>query len=118
MAPQPADVRHQYRGLPPDQGSLGACTGNATVGMKNCAYFSDGTLYTEEDAVRIYSGATHLDPFKGIYPPTDTGSSGLAAVKFATKSLGWFGGYVHCFGMPHTLRTFRPSIRCTATWLT
>jgi hypothetical protein len=33
----------------------------------------------EADAVAIYSRATEIDPFKGTYPPTDTGSNGSSA---------------------------------------
>jgi hypothetical protein len=105
MAAKLKTTRHEHVGLPLDQGDLGSCTGNATVGMKNCRFFSNGTVYTEDDAVRIYSGATKLDKFKGSYPPKDTGSSGLAAVKFATKQEHWYAGYTHCFGLKHTLRT-------------
>jgi hypothetical protein len=105
MAPEPKTTRHDYSGLPLDQGDLGSCTGNATVGLKDTTFFNSGTVYTEEDAVRIYSGATTLDNYKGSYPPNDTGSSGLAAVKFATKQEHWFAGYTHCFGLKHTLRT-------------
>src|SRR3954447_1917464 len=105
MAATPKTTRHAYGGLPLDQGDLGSCTGNATVGMKNTKFFSSGTLFTEDDAVRIYRGATKLNKYKGSYPPKDTGSSGLAAVKFATKREHWFAGYTHCFGLKHTLRT-------------
>src|SRR5712675_2468987 len=68
MAATPKTTRHAYAGLPLDQGQLGSCTGNATVGMKNCKLFSSGTVYTEDDAVRIYTGATKLDNYKGSYP--------------------------------------------------
>lgn len=34
-----------------------------------------------DDAVKIYSRATQIDPWPGAYPPQDTGSSGLAAAK-------------------------------------
>src|SRR5581483_378557 len=67
MAPEPKTTRHEYSGLPLDQGSLSSCTGNATVGLKNCTFFSSGKVYAEDDAVRIYSGATHLDSYKGSY---------------------------------------------------
>jgi hypothetical protein len=43
---------------------------------------------TEDDAVKIYSLATTLDPFKGVYPPDDTGSNGESAAR-AAKKLGY-----------------------------
>src|SRR5687767_9768969 len=53
MAAKPKSTRHEYVGLPLDQGDLGSCTGNATVGLKNCRFFSNGTVYSADDAVRI-----------------------------------------------------------------
>jgi len=60
-----------------DQGTLGSCTGNAVAHCLSTQPFR-GNL-TEADAVRIYSRATEIDPFKGTYPPTDTGSDGASA---------------------------------------
>lgn len=42
-------------------------------------------ILTMADANRIYSLATTLDPWPSAYPPTDTGSSGLAASKAAQR---------------------------------
>ncbi len=87
-----------------DQGDLGSCTGNATAQLINTDYFAgarpDGYL-DEDDAVRIYSLATHLDRIgHNTYPPTDAGSSGLGVAK-AGVQLGYFAGYKHAFGFDH-----------------
>lgn len=50
-----------------------------------------------DDAHKIYSLATKLDPWEDEWPPVDTGSSGLAAAKAAVK-LGLGGEYRHVFG--------------------
>ena len=96
-----------------DQGKLGACIGNATAQLINCAFFdktrqraNHGHYLTERDAREIYSLATHLDNIKGEYPPTDTGSSGIAAAK-AGEKLGYFSKYTHAFGFDH----FRAAIQ-------
>ena len=93
----------QYaRHCPPfDQGHLGSCTGNAMAGvLMTEPLWTAGRLLTESDAVRLYSEATHLDKFRGSYPPDDTGSSGLAVAKAAKKE-GWIKGYEHAFGLEH-----------------
>lgn len=87
-----------------DQGDIGSCTGNAAADCMNTAPLYDGKrpLLDERAAVAIYSWATHHDGFGGVYPPTDTGSSGLAAAK-AVKSLGLIRSYRHAFGLEHAL---------------
>ena len=83
-----------------DQGSLGSCTGNATVGVLGSEPFYDtlpvGTQVTldENEAVKVYGLATRLDGFDGTYPPDDSGSDGLSAAK-AAKQLGLISGYLH-----------------------
>lgn len=92
-----------------DQGELGSCTGNAAAGMISTRPYLQNC--TESDAVAIYSEATHLDQVRGVYPPDDTGSSGLAVMK-ALKRRGWITGYSHAFGLVHVLRALvlRPGI--------
>jgi hypothetical protein len=107
-------VRHQ-RFIPVlDQGSTGSCTGNATIGA-----VGTGDLFTalagnpgcpsetdaakdEEQAVALYSEATHLDDVFGTYPPDDTGSSGLAVAK-AAKNAGLISGYEHATSLEAAL---------------
>jgi hypothetical protein len=83
-----------------DQGNLGSCTGNATVGVLGTEPFWDTLTVTEQqsmdenEAVKVYSLATQLDDVSGTYPPDDTGSSGLGAAQ-AAKKLGLISGYMH-----------------------
>lgn len=83
-----------------DQGQLGSCTGNATIGVLGTSpYYEQLTpvqrqALNEDEAVRVYSLATQLDPWAGAYPPEDTGSDGLSAAKAAVK-LGYLSGYQH-----------------------
>lgn len=94
-----------------DQGDLGSCTGNATVGSLLCS--NDNPLHSalpvnlvnslnEALAIRIYEQATKTDPFAGSYPPDDTGSDGLDAAK-AAKSLGYINGYTHATSLADVL---------------
>jgi hypothetical protein len=96
-------ARYKRHCPPYDQGDLGSCTGNAMAGvLMTEPFWSTGRLLTESDAVRLYAEATHLDRFRGSYPPDDTGSSGLAVAKAAKKE-GWIPGYEHAFGLDHLL---------------
>lgn len=49
------------------------------------------------DADRLYTLETRIDPFKGQWPPTDTGSNGLASAK-AAQQVGLGGAYWWLFG--------------------
>lgn len=101
-------VRHQ-RFIPIlNQGNLGSCTGNAAVGCLGTAQFWDDATKQvlsptdaardENEAVKLYSAATGLDPFEGAYPPNDTGSNGLSVAK-ACKNAGLISGYTHAFSL-------------------
>lgn len=71
---------------PFDQGDIGSCTGNATVGcLATVPLRQRDVTYNEALAVSIYKAATALDDIKGTYPPQDTGSTGLAAAKAAVN---------------------------------
>jgi len=88
-----------------DQGDLGSCTGNAAAGVLNTEPFFDaarGTPLVEADAVRIYEYGTHCDKIPGVFPPDDTGSSGLGVAK-ACQKLGYIHAYHHAFGLAHAL---------------
>ena len=95
---------HAHVGPVLDQGNLGSCTGNATAQALNCDPMlpAGRRLLTEADAVALYSWATAHDPVPGRYPPTDTGSDGLAVAK-AAKHLGLVSAYQHAFGLSHVL---------------
>lgn len=56
-----------------------------------------GVILDMDNAHAFYHNASLLDPWKGSWPPDDTGSSGLAAAKAAQK-LGYGGEYRHVFG--------------------
>ena len=55
-------VLHKRHGLPFNQGEfLGCCTGNAVAGLlMTDPFFNPARRLDEEDAVRLYSRATHL----------------------------------------------------------
>jgi len=83
-----------------DQGNLGSCTGNAAVGCLGYEpyYHTIHIPLIQSLAVDVYSEATRLDEFDGEYPPTDTGSSGLAVAK-ALHRRELISGYRHAFGI-------------------
>ena len=58
--------------------------------------FTTGAVYTLADAHDFYSAETRLDGIRGVYPPTDTGSNGLAAMK-VLKRRGLIAAYAHAF---------------------
>lgn len=88
-----------------DQGNLGSCTGNGAVGLLCTAPFREkGHRYTEALARKVYSQASQLDTVVGQWPPQDTGSTVLAAMK-ALRALGHARGYHWCFGLNDVLKT-------------
>jgi len=87
-----------------DQGYTGSCTGHGAAGLLVTAPFAAPRLrVTKSTAVALYQRATRLDPFPGNFPPDDTGSTVLAAMK-ATVKLGWAKGYRWCFGLQDVLK--------------
>jgi hypothetical protein len=102
-APKVVSVAHERRCAPFNQLALGSCTGNAEAGLlMTDPYFTAGRMLDEADAVTLYERATHFDRVKGVYPPDDTGSSGLAVMK-AAQALGYITAYQHAFGLQHAL---------------
>jgi hypothetical protein len=91
-----------------DQGQLGSCTGNATVGAlgsgPNWDALSDAQRATlnETRAVVIYSGGTKRDSDPDWYNPAtgkvDTGSDGVSVAAEA-KAEGYISGYRHITSM-------------------
>jgi hypothetical protein len=85
-----------------DQGDLGSCVGNASVGAlgtdPHFAALSDlGQLtFDEPMAVDLYSACTAADDFAGTYPPEDTGTDGLTAAKVLVQR-GLISAYTHTF---------------------
>ncbi|HLP30539.1 MAG TPA: hypothetical protein VK150_04195 [Geothrix sp.] len=87
-----------------NQGELGSCTGNGAVGLL-CTepYRQSGARYSEALARKVYSRATRDDTIVGAWPPRDTGSTVLGAMK-ALKALGLTRGYRWCFGLDDVLK--------------
>jgi hypothetical protein len=116
-------VRHKRIIAVLNQGGIGACTGNAEEGVLGTLPFFDvipthhprkptGDPNKDEgQALTLYSEATHLDRFRGVFPPEDTGSNGLAVNK-AAKAAGLISGYQHCFSLDAALKalTVQPVI--------
>jgi hypothetical protein len=105
----PTSVQHTRRVPVLDQGQLGSCTGNAGIGALGTDPLYD-TLTDEQRArldepaaVDLYSAATAIDGVRGQYPPTDTGSDGLAIAK-VLKADGRIAGYQHTFSLDAALR--------------
>lgn len=93
---------HHERFLPIlDQARLGSCTGNALVGLLGthpfwpavgAAEIPDDADQAEDYAIGVYSDATRLDGFPGVWRPDDTGSTGLAVCKVG-RARGLFRSY-------------------------
>lgn len=118
--PKPKNVLWEPRISALNQGNLGACTGYALVHAMSAAPEDripvDVNLLTGDLAVKVYSNATEIDQWQGEYPPTDTGSSGLAVMKVA-KRRGWVSGYTHGFkieDLPVALQ--RTPVICGIAW--
>lgn len=79
-----------------DQLDLGCCTAAATLGMMMTGPFSTGVHYTLDDVHDFYHAETVLDGFRDTWPPTDTGSDGLAAMK-VLRARGLATSYLHAF---------------------
>jgi hypothetical protein len=88
-----------------NQGELGSCTGNGAVGVV-CSepYRQAGVKYSEALARKIYSQATRDDTISGAWPPKDTGSTVLGAMK-ALRDMKFAKAYHWCFGLDDVLKT-------------
>jgi hypothetical protein len=87
-----------YDPIPNPNQRVGCCTFVA-----KCCQFNAignrkmGVVLNMTDAERGYARNTQIDPFPGTWPPTDTGSSGLASAKTA-QEFGLGGEYRWLFG--------------------
>ena len=71
-------------GADPRRVSLGCCTMAAAFGLLNTDPFARACCtYTMADVLRGYAAVTRLDEavVSGVWPPTDTGSTGLFAMR-------------------------------------
>lgn len=103
-------VTHTVNAPVLNQADVGACTGFGTEACVSADPFyaaipttvaARPTLDVDTDnqqGYALYSTATHLDNIKGSWRPDDTGSSGNAAAKAATKA-GLIAGWQHAFSL-------------------
>lgn len=80
-----------------DQGDVGGCTGFALAGLLGKKIYHDTLPHLVVDnalGLSLYHDNTLNDSIPGTYPPTDTGSTSLAAGKTA-KARGYVSGYSH-----------------------
>lgn len=107
-------VQHPTFGATLNQGDVGACTGFGACHVMNTGHLRakleerGQEVLNNKHALDIYSAATKLDAWPGSYPPDDTGSSGLAAMK-ALKSYGLITKYTWAFGIDAVLSTIATS---------
>jgi hypothetical protein len=113
FAYKPATVSLRSRSHPRripvlDQGELGKCTAEASVGALGTDPFfpslSDLGQLTFDDVMSndLYSQFTREDSYDGTWPPDDTGSDGLTAAK-VLKERGLISGYQHAFTLEDAL---------------
>lgn len=97
-APPKRDIQLRVYGpTPRPNQTIGCCTGvDQAVKCNTAGNRVKGHVLRMVDAERIYSNATKLDPWPGEYPPSDTGSSSLAACK-AAQALGLIDRYEWLF---------------------
>lgn len=121
LAVKPRTILWDHHAPVLDQGQVGSCTGNALAQWFNTGFAQQhphgpDALLTEADALDLYSRATRLDGIRGVYPPDDTGSSGLAVCKAAQRS-GALTGYQHAFGLGQLLLALQHSpVIAGTTW--
>lgn len=104
QASEIVSVTHLRRAAAFDQGDLGSCTGNAVAGAMMTQPLWQPHRYLDEGVARLfYSLGTRIDNMGGYWPPSDTGSSGLAVMK-AAKWAGYISGYRWAFGLDQCLK--------------
>jgi hypothetical protein len=87
------------------QGQRNSCTGNGAAGLLCTEPYRQKALRCNETLARkIYSRATHKDGVKGVWPPDDTGSTVLGAMK-ALKAMKLIREYRWGFGIEDVLKT-------------
>lgn len=111
------NVSHRiYDPRPNPNQSHGNCTGCAEAMLGNARGNRQlGVVLGMDDADRVYSLATKLDPWEGQWPPVDTGSSGTAAAA-AAKELGYADRYEWYFGLDHALDGLQQRPLSVGTW--
>lgn len=112
-ATRPKTVLWGHRAPVLDQGEVSSCTGNALAQWLNTEFAqrhaeNPARILTEDDALKLYGQATRMDRVKGVYPPDDVGSSGLAVCK-AGVLFGFLSRYEHVFGFDALLMALQHS---------
>lgn len=87
-----------YDPTPNPNQEVGCCTGVAKcVQMNSAGNRRSGVVLGMGEALACYTRNTELDPWDGVWPPDDTGSSGLASAKTA-QEFEWGADYYWLFG--------------------
>lgn len=114
-------VTHAGHFLPINQGQIGKCTCDASmgallcdpyfdavrqklavaIGVPNASMFSVSEL--EKVTSEFYHDETELHPHDGVYPPQDPGGCGLWIAQ-VLKNRGLIDSYSHAFGIDHALK--------------
>lgn len=89
-----------------DQGQVGACVGFTCLDLVNNHVFAGNrkaatgstALLPNAKGLDFYHQATVKDGIAGVYPPSDTGSSGLGGAK-GLKAEHFITSYTHTFSM-------------------
>lgn len=77
--------------------NIGCCTAATALGLLLTAPFrKPGRIFNMRDVLDFYSEETRTDEFPGEFPPDDTGSSTLAAMR-VLKARGYATAYRHAF---------------------
>jgi hypothetical protein len=114
-----------------DQGEVGSCTANALLGCLGTEPFAsmlrdrdyapvDLSTFDEALALAVYHDETILDEreIPGVYPPDDTGSAGLYAMKVA-RNRQWCRAYRHGFAFSASIAALaqRGPIMVGSVWI-
>jgi hypothetical protein len=103
MAAQLKSVQHKRHYEPFQQGEVGMCTGVSAIElMMTGPFWKRGRTFDLKDAKSIYIAATKIDDIRGVFPPNDTGSTGLAVMKVCKKRR-YIKEYRHTFGLQQAL---------------
>ena len=101
--PPDIDVIWEDRAPVLDQWNLGGCVGWTGADILNTEIFKPvrdkcnaGAYFNDFNGKTFYHLSTVNDSIVGIYPPDDTGSSGLGLAK-ALKKVGYVTSYNHVF---------------------
>lgn len=121
---RPTDIRHRnHSRYKLFQSDIGACTGFTGAQALNTDPYRLARrlkklpLTTNEHGFEFYGGATHRDPWPGVWPPNDTGSSGLAVAQ-EMQARGEIVGYHWAFGYDHGLAALPEGPLMQGTWWT